>query len=125
MKRDTSERAQEQELFLDSAQALRGHIRSQVRQALQQVFEEEIRDLCGRYYQPDSDDHYRAGSAPSYVMVEGQRESMPRPRVRRRGQQGDSEEVQLKSWNLAQDTDEWEAAMMRAILCGVVSRRLR
>ena len=124
MKRDTSERAQEQELFLDSAQALRGHIRSQVRQALQQVFEEEIRGLCGRHYQPDSDDHYRAGSAPSYVMVEGQRESMPRPRVRRRGQQGDSEEVQLKSWKLAQDTDEWEAAMMRAILCGVSTRKV-
>ena len=124
MKRDTSERAQEQELFLDSAQALRGHIRSQVRQALQQVFEEEIRGLCGRHYQPDSDDHYRAGSAPSYVMVEGQRESMPRPRVRRRGQQGDSEEVQLKSWKLAQDTDEWETAMMRAILCGVSTRKV-
>ena len=124
MKRDTSERTQEQELFLDSAQALRGHIRSQVRQALQQVFEEEIRGLCGRHYQPDSDDHYRAGSAPSYVMVEGQRESMPRPRVRRRGQQGDSEEVQLKSWKLAQDTDEWEAAMMRAILCGVSTRKV-
>ena len=124
MKRDTSERTQEQELFLDSAQALRGHIRSQVRQALQQVFEEEIRGRCGRHYQPDSDDHYRAGSAPSYVMVEGQRESMPRPRVRRRGQQGDSEEVQLKSWKLAQDTDEWEAAMMRAILCGVSTRKV-
>ena len=57
-------------------------------------------------------------------MVEGQRESMPRPRVRRRGQQGDSEEVQLKSWKLAQDTDEWEAAMMRAILCGVSTRKV-
>ena len=124
MKRDTSERAQEQELILDSAEALRGHIRSQVRQALQQVFEEEIRGLCGRHYQPDSDDHYRAGSAPSYVMVEGHRESMSRPRVRRRGQQGDSEEVQLKSWKLAQDTDEWEAAMMRAILCGVSTRKV-
>ena len=41
MKRDTFGEGQEQELFLDSAEALRGHIRSQVRQALQQVFEEE------------------------------------------------------------------------------------
>lgn len=69
MKRDTSERAQEQELFLDSAEALRSHIRSQVRQALKEVFEEEIRGLCGQQYRPASSEHYRAGSAPSYVMI--------------------------------------------------------
>lgn len=124
MKRNTADESQEQELFLDSAEALRGHIRNQVRKALQQVFEEEIRGLCGRHYQPDSDDHYRAGSAPSYVMVEGHREPMARPRVRRRLNDGSSKEVDLKSWKLAQDTDEWEAAMMRAILCGVSTRKV-
>ena len=124
MRRDTSDQCQEQELFLDSADALRGHIRNQVRHALRQVFEEEIRGLCGSHYQPDSDDHYRAGSAPSYVMIEGHRESMPRPRVRRRLDDGSSKEVDLKSWKLAQDTDEWEAAMMRAILCGVSTRKV-
>lgn len=122
MRRDTSDEGQEQELFLDSAEALRGHIRNQVRQALQQVFEEEIRGLCGEHYHPASNEHYRAGSAPSYVMIEGHRESMPRPRVRRRLSDGSSKEVDLKSWKLAQDTDEWEAAMVRATLCGVSTR---
>jgi len=81
MKRDTSDQCQEQELFLDSAEALRGHLRSQVRQALHQVFAEEIRGLCGEHYHPTSNEHYRAGSAPSYVMVEGHREPMSRPEL--------------------------------------------
>jgi transposase-like protein len=124
VKIDTSDEGQEQELFLDSAEALRGHIRNQVHQALQQVFEEEIRELCGAHYHPASNEHYRAGSAPSYVMVEGHRESMSRPRVRRRLSESSSKEVDLRSWKLAQDTDEWEAAMMRAILCGVSTRKV-
>jgi len=57
-------------------------------------------------------------------MVEGHREPMSRPRVRRGAHAGHGEEVQLKSWKLAQDTDEWEAAMMRAILCGVSTRKV-
>jgi len=122
MKINKSDKCEEQDLSLDSAEALRCHIRNQVRYALQQVFEEEIRGLCGEHYHPASNEHYRAGSAPSYVMVEGHRESMPRPRARRRLSDGSSQEVELKSWKLAQNTDEWESAMMRAILCGVSTR---
>ncbi len=32
--------------------------------------------------------------------------------------------MHLKAWELAQDPEEWEAAMMRAVLCGVSTRKM-
>jgi putative transposase len=57
-------------------------------------------------------------------MVNGKHEKMERPRVRLRaeGSSGKGAEVQLKSWKLAQSQDEWEDAMMRAVLCSVSTR---
>jgi transposase-like protein len=70
----------------------------------------------------DSASCRRAGSAPSYSMVNGLHESMERPRVRLRTENGKEAEVQLKSWKLAQSQDDWKEAMMRAVLCGVSTR---
>ena len=123
MNKDRNERTEEQVQFLDSAEAFRDYIRSCTRRALAEVFEQELRDLCGeRYARGQKEGCQRAGSAPSYVMTEAGREPMRRPRVRRTGANGESEEVFLKSWKLAQSPDEWEAATMRAVLCGVSTR---
>ena len=65
--------------------------------------------------------HYRSGSALSSVYFQGERESLKRPRVRRETEDG-SEEVALKSWQLARDPTQWEEAMVRAVLCGVSCR---
>lgn len=121
MKKDTDQKVVEQEHFL-TKEGFRDYLRAQARQALAEVIEQEVQSLCGRHYKPDKDSRYRrAGSAPSYVMTEAKREAMARPRVRRETVEG-SEEVPLKSWKLAQSPDEWEAAMMRATLCGVSTR---
>ena len=48
-------------------------------------------------------------------------EALRRPRVRRRTPEG-SEEVLLRSWQLANDKEAWEKAMYRAILGGVSLR---
>ena len=111
-----------QGLFVDSAESLREHLRGSVRQALKEIFEEEIRSLCGDRYHPEGKDCRRGGTAPSYVMTDARREPMERPRVRRVNEDGRTEEVALKSWKMAQSPDEWEAAMMRAVLCGVSTR---
>jgi len=123
MNEDRTERTEEQAQFLNSAATLRDYLRARVRQAFVEVVEEEIEGHCGPAY--DRDEHgdcYRAGSSPSYVMTQAGREPMHRPRVRKRTPNGGSEEVALKSWKLAQSPDEWEAATMRGILCGVSTR---
>jgi len=123
MNKTRTESTEEQVQFLDSAEAFRDYIRFQTRRALAEVFEEELSVLCGKPYQHGNDSvHYRAGSAPSYVMTENGREPMQRPRVRRTNADGSREEVALNSWKLAQNPEEWEAATTRAILCGVSTR---
>lgn len=122
MKEDRNDPLSGQGLIVDSTEALREHLRASAREALKEIFEQEIRSLCGERYHPDGGDCSRAGTAPSYVMTDARRESMDRPRVRREKAGGGTEEVQLKSWKMAQSADEWEAAMMRAVLCGVSTR---
>ena len=123
MKKDRNEQTEEQVQFLDSAEAFRDHIRFQTRRALADVFEQELSSLCGERYGRDNEGScQRAGSAPSYVMTESGREPMQRPRVRKHAPDGSSQEVSLTSWKLAQNPDEWEAAIMNAIVCGVSTR---
>lgn len=125
MKEDRNDPLPGQGLTVDSTEALREHLRGSVREALKEIFEQEIRGLCGERYHPGGGDCRRAGTAPSYVMTDARREAMERPRVRREKADGGTEEVQLKSWKMAQSADEWEAAMMRAVLCGVSTRGCR
>jgi len=123
MKEVRNEWTEEQAQFLDSGEAFRDYLRARARQALAEVIEEEIAGLCGRAYGRDERTGCRrAGSAPSYVMTGAGREPMRRPRVRDIRPDGGSDEVLLKSWKLAQSPEEWEAATMRGILCGVSTR---
>lgn len=124
MKKTTSEPTNTQAEMPTTAEALRGHIQERVREALVAVFEMEIAALCGPCWHPREGSPYkRAGSAPSRVYVQGEPEAFERPRVREKTSLG-TKEVHLKAWELAQDPEEWEAAMMRAVLCGVSTRKM-
>jgi putative transposase len=106
----------------ETAAAFTDFIRQQARLALMQVIEREVAELCGPRYHPANEAAcYRAGSVSGTVFASGRREAARRPRVRRRTP-GGSEEVLLKSWQMAGDREAWEAAMCRAILGGVSLR---
>ena len=123
MNEDKDERTEEQAQFLDSGEAFRAYLHQQARRALAEVFQQEIEALCGgRYSRGNEGACDRAGSAPSFVMTEGGREPMQRPRVREVAGDGSSREVSLKSWKLAQSPEQWEEATVRAVLCGVSTR---
>jgi putative transposase len=122
MREDSNVRETGQGIMEVAAESFRHYLREKAREALTAIFEEEMRVLCGARYHPDGGVCRRAGSAPSYVMRDGCRERMRRPRVRRQSGDGETEEVSLKSWKLAQSPEEWERAMMRAVLCGVSTR---
>ena len=106
----------------DAATAFRESIRSCTRQAILAVMEEELSALCGKKYDPSSESAcFRAGSTPGTIYVNGSQETLRRPRVRELGETG-STEVSLKSWQAAKDPEEWEQALMKAVLCGVSCR---
>ena len=62
------------------------------------VVEEEVAALCGEKYNPSSESsHYRAGSSPGTVYVNGAQERLKRPRMRDRQESGERE-ISLKTW---------------------------
>lgn len=105
-----------------AGESLREYLRAKVREALYSVVEDEIVGLCGPSHKPEvGAEYFRSGSSPSSVYLDGRKEKMVRPRVRRHSDDG-TVEVALKSWAAAKDPKEWEEAMQRAILCGVSCR---
>lgn len=110
---------------LETAEEFRALIRARTREALLEIVEEELKGLCGPRHHPDAESEYfRSGSVESPVYIDGRREDLRRPRVRQRLADGETKEAILKSWQLACDPGEWEEAMMRAVLCGVSTRRM-
>jgi transposase-like protein len=124
MKKTTNTPVKTQAEMPSTAKELREYIHAMVRKALMGVIQSEITELCGTSWYPQEGSLYnRAGSAPSSVYMQGKQEALDRPRVREKTATG-SKEVHLKAWELAQDPEEWEAAMMRAVLCGVSTRKM-
>lgn len=121
---DRNETEREQAESFPLAQMMMYRFRAVVREALYEVVQSELTQLCGPLHHPDAQSEYRrAGSAASAVFLEGRRESLKRPRVRRRA--GEREvEVELESWKAAQNPAQWEEATMRAILRGVSTRQM-
>jgi len=107
---------------LPLAQMMKEHFRTVVREALYEVVEQEVQQLCGASYRPDAQSAFRrAGSANSTVFLDGRREALKRPRVREQSDQS-SVEVKLASWQTAKDPVQWQKATIRAVLCGVSTR---
>jgi transposase-like protein len=59
------------------------------------------------------------------VLVEGEREEVVRPRVRRKGEDGSSCEVELATYRLAKDPAQLQAQIIQAIVTGVSGRSMQ
>jgi len=101
---------------------LRAALRNKMREALMEIFEEEVQGLCGPSHSRNSkSDYYRAGSSPAKVKLGEHEHTIRRPRVRK--SLGDaSAEKHLASWKAARDPEAWEESLFRAVLCGVSTR---
>ncbi len=86
------------------------------------IVEEDRTRLCGaaRYNRDDMRRAYRAGTAPSELVLGGRRVSVPRPRVR-----NDDGEVELPMWKQFAAEDPLEERAMEQMLVGVATRKYK
>jgi transposase-like protein len=106
----------------EAAGKFREFVRGQVIDLLVAVMREEVEALCGpRHQPPRGAEHFRAGSAPGYVLHEGRRRDVIRPRVRIRAGAG-SEEAPLASYANAQNPEELQERILDAFQVGVSGR---
>lgn len=106
----------------DAGQIFRDHLRGAVRQMICEVMAAEVDELCGAKHQPSDSNHFRAGSSPGRVIFEGERESVVRPRVRKRGSDGGSEEAVLATYQAARDPNQLQDSIVTALMHGVSTR---
>jgi putative transposase len=59
------------------------------------------------------------------VLVEGEREEVVRPQVRRQGEDGSSREVELASYRLAKDPAQLQAQVIQGSAAGVSGRSMQ
>ena len=103
----------------------REYLRGVSREMLAKVMTDEIGMLCGPAYHPDREAGcYRSGSAAGYAYMESRRESVNRPRVRRRQEEGTTEEVELRSYRAAQDPSEAHRLLIEAMLAAGSTRKV-
>jgi hypothetical protein len=85
----------------------------------------EMEELCGGLYHPrDGTEFRRAGSARGSIVLNGNEESVRRPRVRRKADGGEREEI-LLSYRAAKNGDEVLDRILRALESGVSSRDMK
>jgi transposase-like protein len=108
-----------------TAESFRDFLRGHVREMICEVMAAEVTELCGLKHSPSTSDHYRAGSCPGRVLVEGEQEEVVRPRVRRKGEDGSSCEVELATYRLAKDPAQLQAQIIQAIVTGVSGRSMQ
>lgn len=114
---------------MDSSEAgrvFREFLRGQVRESLVSIMAAEVRELCGPKYHPTPDaDCRRAGTAEGVVLIEGRREEVVRPRVRRTNGKGSTDEVRLETYASAQEAGELEEMLLRALIAGASGRDMK
>lgn len=106
----------------DAGHVFREFLRGSVRSMISEVLAAEVTQLCGEKYSPEGSENYRAGSTPGRVLVEGDREEVVRPRVRKRLAGGTSGEVELESYASANDPEQLQAHVIQALMAGVSTR---
>ena len=100
----------------------REFVREQVREIIISVMAAEVESLCGpKHRQKKGAELYRAGTAPGYILHEGRRLDLKRPRVRRKTSEGSREEI-LQSYAEAQDAGELRRRLLAALKAGVSGR---
>lgn len=103
-------------------EVFRDFVRGQARVLVSEVLAAEVAELCGPKHAPSGGEHYRSGSAPGRVLIEGEREEITRPRVRQRQADGSSCEITLESYRAANDPQQLQEDILRAITAGVSTR---
>ena len=98
----------------------RDHLRGFVREMISEVIAPEVTELCGP--KPSNSEYVRAGSRTGRVFVEGERESVVRPRVRKRSDDGSSKEVVLATYDAARDPSQLKDSIVTALMHGVSTR---
>jgi transposase-like protein len=108
----------------EAGEALRQWLRRKVQDMFSDVLAQEVLSLCGPSYQRTEQvrEYHRAGHAPGCVQWEGMRTDIQRPRVRRKKESGETEEVPLKTYQAAQDKSELKRQILTALACGVSGR---
>jgi len=98
-------------------------LRGAARLALFDLMQEEVLALCGPAYSPSADaSHRRAGSEKGLCYMGGGKESIRRPRVRRILDDGQEEEVSLKSYQAARCSENIREEIASLLLEGVSTR---
>ena len=109
----------------DAGEIFREYLRGGVRMMIVEVMAAEVAQLCGVKYHPSDDATcQRAGSSPGYVVWEGNRENVKRPRVRRGKSDCSTEEVHLQTYESAQQLDQLHEMVLRALSAGVSGREM-
>lgn len=105
-----------------ASEVFRTHLRGVVRQMITDAMVEEVTELCGPKHHPADSDYFRAGSSPGRVIYEGKRESVVRPRIRRRKADGSTTEVQLATYEAASSTEQLRESIVSALVAGASTR---
>ena len=109
----------------EAGRVFREYLRGGVRMMLAEVMADEVVELCGEKYHPSENAAcQRAGSAPGYVLWQGNREDVKRPRARRKKDDGSTEEVVLQTYDSARQPDQLQDMLRRALSAGVSSREM-
>jgi transposase-like protein len=109
----------------ETGSIFRNFVHGLAMRALAAVMDAEVNILCGAQYSRRNESEYvRAGSAPGYVLNEGRRVDLTRPRVRRKTAAG-TVEKQLDTYVAAQDPAQLQEHIMEAFRVGVSSRDQR
>ena len=106
----------------DAGRIFRDHLRGFVRQMISEVMAAEVNELCGPKHKPSDSDHFRAGSSSGRVLLDGEREAVVRPRVRKRTEGSGSEEVVLATYEAARDPSQPQDSIVTALMHGVSTR---
>lgn len=109
----------------EAGETFRSFLRGKIRDLLTRVMAEEVSLLCGEKHKPNGADCTRAGTAPGYALVEGNRESIRRPRVRREKENGKTAEVPLGTYAIMRDPAQLQEQILSALRAGVPSREQR
>ena len=108
-----------------AGQIFRDHLRGLVRQMISEVMAAEVDELCGPKHKPSDSDHFRSGSSSGRVLLEGEREAVVRPRVRKRTGDTSSEEVVLATYEAARDPSQLQDSIVTALMHGVSTRDVK
>ena len=109
----------------EAGSVFRDFLRGGVRQMICEVMAAEVSELCGPKHHPNDSDCVRSGSSSGRVIAYGEREELVRPRVRRKDKSGKQEEVQLATYQAANDPEALTASIIQALASGVSTREMQ